>query len=53
MLIGVPMVAIARDVFTYFYREWSGANTAANGAEVAIETESADEPAGADEAESI
>ncbi len=38
MLIGVPMVAIARDVFTYFYREWSGANSAVSSVEVAIET---------------
>lgn len=33
VLIGVPMVAIARDVFTYFYREWSGINTPADSSE--------------------
>lgn len=48
VLIGVPMVAIARDVFIYFYREWSGANTAASSEETAVEIEAAE----FDEAES-
>ena len=41
VLIGVPMVAIARDIFIYFYREWSGANTAASCGETTAETETA------------
>ncbi len=52
VLIGVPMVAIARDVFIYFYREWSGATTAASSAEVAAETATAEAPAEADGVES-
>ena len=51
MLIGVPMVAIARDVFTYFYREWSGANSAVGSVEVAVETGAPDAPAESNEAE--
>ena len=52
MLIGVPLVAIARDTFTYFYREWGGANSAVGSAEVAVETGAPDAPAESDEAES-
>ena len=51
MLIGVPMVAIARDVFTYFYREWSGANSAVGSVEVVVETGAPDPPAESNEAE--
>ena len=51
MLIGVPMVAIARDVFTYFYREWSGANSAVGSVEAAVETGASDAPAESNEAE--
>lgn len=50
MLIGVPMVAIARDTFTYFYREWSGANSAVSSVEAAVETGAPDAPAEPDEA---
>ena len=42
VLIGVPMVAIARDIFAYFYTEWSGASSAGSSAEVAADTEAAD-----------
>ena len=42
VLIGVPMVAIARDIFTYFYREWSGTNTAASSEDTTAEPETAD-----------
>ena len=51
VLIGVPMVAIARDVFTYFYREWSGANTAPSGAETTAEPATADTPTEIEEVE--
>ena len=42
VLIGVPMVAIARDIFAYFYSEWSGARSAADGMEITADTEAAD-----------
>ncbi len=48
VLIGVPMVAIARDIFTYFYREWSGANTAASSEDTTAEAETADATAPAE-----
>ena len=51
MLIGVPMVAIARDVFTYFYREWSGANSAVSSVDVAVEAGAPEPPAESNEAE--
>ena len=49
MLIGVPMVAIARDTFTYFYREWSGAKSAASSAADAVEAGTPGAPAESDE----
>jgi len=52
VLIGVPMVAIARDVFIYFYNEWSGASTAGSSAEAAVETGTAEAPAETEEVES-
>ena len=52
VLIGVPMVAIARDVFIYFYNEWSGASTAGSSAETAVETGTAEAPAETEEVES-
>ena len=51
MLIGVPMVAIARDVFTYFYREWSGANSAVSSMDVVVEAGAPEPPAESNEAE--
>ena len=51
VLIGVPIVAIARDVFTYFYRAWSGANSALSNAEIAVETGTAAAPPESDEVE--
>ena len=44
VLIGVPMVAIARDVFIYFYREWSGADSSAGNVEVTTDTETDEAP---------
>ena len=51
VLIGVPMVAIARDVFIYFYKEWSGANSTGSSAELAAETATAEPTSQPDEAE--
>ena len=42
VLIGVPMVAIARGIFIYFYKEWSGTNTAASSEDTTVEPETAD-----------
>ena len=52
VLIGVPMVAIARDVFIYFYNEWSGASTAGSSAETIVETGTAETPDETEEVES-
>lgn len=48
VLVGVPLVAASRDVFVYFYKEWSG------GAESADQPETEEENAGeqAEEAQS-
>ena len=51
MLIGVPMVAIARDVFTYFHREWSGADSTVSSVEIAVQTGTAAAPAESNEVE--
>ena len=51
VLIGVPMVAIARDVFIYFYNEWSGASTSGSSVEAAVETGTAEAPAEMEEVE--
>lgn len=37
VIIGVPLVAVSRDIFVYFYKDWSGE------AEANIETEDTDE----------
>ncbi len=44
VLVGVPLVAASRDVFVYFYKEWSGGGESAGQPET--EEESAGEQAG-------
>lgn len=42
VLIGVPVVAIARDVFTYFYQEWSDGSSVGSVANVTVESDTSD-----------
>ena len=50
VIVGVPVTAAARDVFMYFYRQWSGSDTP-NGPASVLESESVGQETGTDDRE--